>query len=107
IIGMGIRRWQAVRATRAEREQTQLRARAEANEHKAETEAARSVEVAQFMKDMLKGVGPAVALGRDTTLLHEILDKTAQRLDKLKDEPLIEAELRNTIGEVYLALGNA
>src|SRR5215207_1166079 len=56
------------RAETAEKIQRQLRATAEANERKAETEAARSAQVAQFMKDMLEGVGPSVALGRNTDL---------------------------------------
>jgi tetratricopeptide (TPR) repeat protein len=84
-----------------------LRVQAQADEKKAQTEAARSAAVASFMEDMLKGVGPSVALGRDTTLLREILDQTAKQLDELNDQPEVEAELRNTIGEVYLALGDA
>ena len=35
-----------------------------ANEARAELEAAKSQQVAEFMTDMLKGVGPSVALGR-------------------------------------------
>ena len=55
---------------------------------------------------MLQGVGPSVALGRDTTMLREILDKTGERLDKeLKGQPEVEAELRDTIGVVYRDLG--
>ena len=51
---------------------------------------------------MLKGVGPSVALGRDTKMLREILDKTAERVGKdLKDQPEVEAELRTTVGQVY------
>jgi tetratricopeptide (TPR) repeat protein/tRNA A-37 threonylcarbamoyl transferase component Bud32 len=73
---------------------------------KANREASRSHQVAQFLQDMLLGVGPSVAQGRDTAMLREILDKTAQRLDKeLKDHPDVEADLRNTIGKVYLDLG--
>jgi hypothetical protein len=121
LLGIVISLWQAVRATNAKQTavaaqhqadvaragEARLREQAQADKNKAQTEAARSSQVAQFMKDMLKGVGPSVALGRDATLLREILDKTAQRLDELKDQPLIDAELRNTIGEVYLALGDA
>ena len=71
------------------------------------TEASKSRQVAQFLKDMLKGVGPSVALGRDTKMLREILDKTAERVGKdLKDQPEVEAELRNTLGEVYYELGD-
>jgi tetratricopeptide (TPR) repeat protein len=45
-------------------------------------------------------------VGRDTTLLREILDKTAARVGRdLKDQPEIEAELRTTLGQVYRDLG--
>jgi serine/threonine protein kinase/tetratricopeptide (TPR) repeat protein len=72
----------------------------------ANREASRSRQVAQFLKDMLKGVGPSVARGQDTTMLRGILDRTVQRLDKeLKGQPDIEADLRTTIGTVYFDLG--
>jgi serine/threonine protein kinase len=97
---------QAFRATQAEHEQSRLRAKAEANEQKAEAEAVKSQQVAQFMKDMLKGVGPSVALGRDTTMLREILDQTTKRIaEDLKNQPDVEAELKSTIGTVYWELG--
>src|SRR6266567_1302103 len=44
--------------------------RAQAEKKNAQTEAAKSRQVAQFLKDMLNGVGPSVALGRDTTMLR-------------------------------------
>ncbi len=72
----------------------------------ADREARHNQQVALFLEDMLKGVGPSVALGRDTTLLKEILDKTVQRVTTdLKDQPEVQAEIANTIGEVYRALG--
>ena len=75
-------------------------------ERRALAEAAKSREVAQFLKEMIEGVGPSRALGQDTKMLKEILDKTAERVGKeLKRQPEVEAELRNTIGSVYLALG--
>ena len=87
------------RAVAAERTQNQLRQQAQA-------EAKKSEQVAQFLKDMLQGVGPSVALGRDTTMLKEILDKTAERVGKdLKGQPEVEIELRNAIGAVYSELG--
>lgn len=103
----------ALRAMRAERQQSLLREQAEkartlaeANEQKVTTEAAKSRHVAQFMKAMLAGVGPSVALGRDTTILREILNQTAARLDQdLKQEPAVKAELLLTIGQVYGLLG--
>ncbi len=73
--------------------------------HAAQTEARKSQQIAQFLRAMLQSVGPAVALGRDTKMLEEILDKTAGRLDELNDDPAAEVELRNTIASVYLDLG--
>ena len=74
---------------------------------KARTETAKSQQVAAFMKQMLGGVAPSVAMGRDTTMLREILDTTAARLDKeLIDQPAVEADLRSTLGIVYSDLGN-
>ncbi len=72
----------------------------------ATAEAAKSREVAQFLKDMLKGAEPSVALGRDTVMLREILDQTAKRVGRdLKGQPEVEAELRSTLGQVYMELG--
>jgi len=111
-LGVFASTWQAIRATRAEREQIELRQAAEtarANEEKlraqAEAEAARSAEVAAFMTDMLNGVRPSAALGRDTTMLREILDATTRRLDQLNNQPAVEADLRSVLGGVYLDLG--
>lgn len=81
------------------------RQRAEANEKKAHLEATKSRQVAQFLEDMLKSVGPGVALGRDTMLLREILDKTVEHLSRdLQDQPDVEADLRTTIGKVFREL---
>jgi serine/threonine protein kinase len=79
---------------------------ARANERKALTEVVKSREVAQLLQRMLESVGPSVALGRDTALLKEILDKTAKHVGtELTNQPAVEAEMRNTIGEVWFALG--
>ncbi len=78
-----------------------------AAEHKARDEARRAEQVARFLKETLAGAGPSVALGRDTTLLREILDRTAERVSQeLKDYPEIEAELRATVGKAYLDIGD-
>ena len=86
VLGAVVSTWQAVRARRAERGQS---------------------AVAGFLKETLTGVRPSVALGRDTKLLREVLEKAAARVGKdLTRQPAVEAELRDTIGEVYLALGS-
>jgi tetratricopeptide (TPR) repeat protein len=72
------------------------------------TEASKSQQVAQFLKVMLKGVGPSAALGRDTKMLRDILDKTVDRIGKdLKGQPGVEAELRTIVGQVYTDLGDS
>jgi serine/threonine protein kinase/tetratricopeptide (TPR) repeat protein len=113
IFGLGLSTWSFVRekaararAVAAEQTQSRLRQAAETAEAAARTAAARSSEVAQFLEEMLSSIDPSVAQGQDTTLLRKILDRTVERLGKeLKDQPGVEAELRNTIGEVYRAIG--
>ena len=93
VAGVVVSAWQAVRATRAEQA--------------SRTQAAKSRQVAKFLTDMLEGVGPSVALGRNTELLREVLDKTAVRVSQdLANQPEVEAELRNTLGNVYEELGD-
>ncbi len=55
---------------------------------------------------MLEGVGPSVALGRDTTMLREVLDQTAVRIDsELEGQPEVEANVRSVLGSTYRDLG--
>ncbi len=122
-IGVVVSTLEAIRATRAEKVQRELRQQAQAdqqkaqqaqaneakmrrqaetNEKKASAEAAKSQQVAHLMQNMLKGVGPSVALGRDTTMLREILDRTAERIGKdLTDQPEVEVELRGILALTY------
>jgi serine/threonine protein kinase/tetratricopeptide (TPR) repeat protein len=103
--------YQAIRI-RAEQQKTltqklaadRERDRAVAAEQKALAEARKSEQVAGFMTEMLRGVSPSVARGRDTTMLREILDKTTKRLDRLKGQPAVEADLRMVLGNVYVGL---
>jgi tetratricopeptide (TPR) repeat protein len=98
---------QRMLAEEARNNEARQRAQAEAARKMAETEASKSRQVAQFLTDMLQGVGPSVALGRDPTLLWDILDKTADRVGKdLKDQPAVELQLRTTLGSVYEELGD-
>lgn len=99
VSGLGFSLWTLGKERAARRQ-------ASAAEQKVQVEAAKSQQVARFLRNMLQGVGPSVALGRDTTMLREILDKTAERVgNDLKGQPEVEAELRVTLGEVYEALG--
>jgi len=103
LVSISLRREQAARV----REAT-LRKEADLNAERAETAVAKSVEVARFMNEMLSGVGPSVAMGRDPSLLREIADSTARRLgNELQNQPDVAANLRDTLGRIYLALGDA
>jgi serine/threonine protein kinase len=71
----------------------------------ATTQAERSDQVAHFLKDMLQGVAPSMAMGRDTTMLREIVDKTADRIDQeLEGQPEVQEELRLILAQVYFEL---
>jgi serine/threonine protein kinase len=69
---------------------------------KTRREAAKSRHVAQFLKDMLEGAASNAALGRDTTLLREIADRTAENVrTRLLDEPEVAMELELVLAEIY------
>jgi tetratricopeptide (TPR) repeat protein len=97
---------QTERAFQISEREGELRRSAEQALLQAETESARSTQVARFLREMLSGVGPSVALGRDTTLLREILDRTAERLGELANQPAVEADLRVTLGNVFFEIGD-
>jgi len=68
----------------------------------ADSDKRKAQQVTQFLEEMLQSVGPSIALGRDTTMLREILDKAAVRVStELTNQPAVEAELRTRIGDVY------
>ena len=92
---------ETIRARRAEQEQIRLR-------QQTEMEAAKTRHVAEFLEDMFQVSDPGVAVENDTTVLREILDKAAGRLNgsDLTNQPEVELELRETIGHVYMDLGD-
>jgi len=95
VIGLSMTTWSLTRERRARHESDELRKR-------AEIESTQSREVTKFLKDMLAGIQPSVARGRDTTMLMEILEKAAQRVgQELTNEPAVQAELWTTIGGVW------
>ncbi len=67
----------------------------------------RSELVTAFMRRMLLSVNPAIAKGRDTSILREVLEETAKRLDssELAGQPEARAEILETIAETYSRLG--
>ncbi len=92
-------------AEQARADEARLRFEAEANERRAQNEAARSAQVAQFLKDMIQDADTLVPLGFDTKLLRRMVDLTAQRLQTgLHGQPDVEADLREVLGSVYVNL---
>ena len=107
VIGLGVSTWLFFKEKATSAEATLARLKAEASETKATTEASRSKQVAQFMRDILAKADPKRAENKDTALLREILDNTVVRLDKdLAGQPLVRADLLGTIGWVYRNLGD-
>jgi serine/threonine protein kinase len=91
-LGLGIATWSLVKERQARR--------------RADTEAAKSFQIARFLEDMLRGIDPKKAQEQDTSLLRDLLGHTAARVSRdLTNQPLVEAHLKNTIGNIYAALG--
>ncbi|MCG3125633.1 MAG: Serine/threonine-protein kinase PknD [Phycisphaerae bacterium] len=91
---------QAIRATRAEGSQREERRRAE----RARDEALR---VTEFLSQTLASADPMIAVGRDRTLLREMMDLAAGRIARgeMRDAPQAELRLRLAIGKTYRSLG--
>jgi tetratricopeptide (TPR) repeat protein len=84
------------------------RAEAQAQRREAEIQKDTAEQILHVFTEMLDGVKGAVAQGRDTSLLREILDKTRDRIEagEFRARPAVEIALRNTIGLVYIDLGD-
>jgi serine/threonine protein kinase/tetratricopeptide (TPR) repeat protein len=93
----------AVLAARARRAEADARQQA----LRAEEELARAQAIVSFTDDLLGGIAPAVARGRDTTLMRELLDSSIQKADaNLADQPTIDLSVRHTIGSALNDLGD-
>ncbi len=71
--------------------------------HEESLARARAEHAVGFLRDMLRGIGPSVARGRDTTMLKEMMDRAAVRIERgdLAATPEAEIQLRSTIGDLY------
>ncbi len=80
--------------------------RAEKAERETQRELTRVREVKRLITGMLQGVTPEIAQGADTSVLEEILAGTERRLANGQvEDPLIEAEIRTLLGQIYANLG--
>jgi tetratricopeptide (TPR) repeat protein len=108
VLAAGVSAWQAVRATRAETEAKRQRDEAVRQKQRADEEAAIAKAVNEFLQtDLLAQADPykQASPGRDHTL-RAALDRAAARVGgRFEKQPLVEAALRQTIGQAYHSLG--
>jgi eukaryotic-like serine/threonine-protein kinase len=106
MIGLVAFAWQA-RVANRQRDLAVAAQQAEAAERtKAEAERTKASIIAEFMSETLRGAGPSVARGRDTTMLKEMMRVAADRIERgdLAANPDAELRLRSTIGNTYRAI---
>jgi serine/threonine protein kinase len=105
VLGVVASTVEAVRAKRAEREQIQLREQAQAEEKRARTEAAKATAISDFLEQALQSANPEEVKGSDYTV-RALLDEFSTRMEnQFKDQPEVEATVRETIGKAYYQLG--
>jgi tetratricopeptide (TPR) repeat protein len=112
LAGLTVSSWQAIRATRAEREIRQEQTRTiqekqKAVEAQSQAEKARvaSDTINRFLSDMLSSVDPNQAKGRDV-LVRDVVDRAARYVGtRFIDQPAVESSLRETLGLTYSKLG--
>ncbi|MGE0479521.1 MAG: tetratricopeptide repeat protein [Phycisphaerae bacterium] len=72
----------------------------------AQEAAARATQVQKLLEGALRSVRPGEARGRDVSLLREVLDEAARRIDtELVGQPEAEIALRETIATTYERIG--
>ncbi len=102
IIGMTVQAATVARQRDAARDAQQL---AELRETEAQRQASIAEAINAFLNDdLLASVNPVTARSRDITVL-EVLDNAATAIEgKFKDEPVVEAAIRLTLGQTYMSL---
>jgi serine/threonine-protein kinase len=84
-----------------------LRGEAEQARAVAEVEAAKAVAVSEFLGELLSSVDPAKAQGEEV-MVADVLEQASERIaesDELGQQSEVEAAVRQTIGNTYVALG--
>ena len=104
VLGLVVSMTEAIRATQAEREQSRLRQQAEAEQQKARTETAKATAISDFLQQSLQSANPDEIKGADYSM-RNLLDDFSSGLDnRFKDQPEVEAAMRETIGKAYYRL---
>jgi serine/threonine protein kinase len=97
---------QAIRATREKNRAQEAELIAEQRQHEAERQAAIAQAVNDFLnRGLLAAASPDREPDRDVTV-RQTLDRASKNIEgKFKDEPLVEAAIRSTLGDTYTTLG--
>jgi eukaryotic-like serine/threonine-protein kinase len=106
LIGIAGTTSQAIRATREKNRAQEAELIAEQKQHEAERQAAIAQAVNEFLNHgLLAAASPAQETDRNVTV-RQILDRAAKSIEgQFKDETLVEAAIRTTLGDAYSALG--
>jgi serine/threonine protein kinase len=108
IAGAATTAWQAVRATRAQRASRALVEQLQLQKKEVESANKSASAVNEFFtQEVLLAGTPEVMRGRPLSVL-EALDNAARRIKgKFDGSPAVEASVRGTVAQAYLALGRA
>jgi tetratricopeptide (TPR) repeat protein len=98
--------WQAIRATHQRDAATSAETVAEREKDRATAEAETSRRITEFFQDLLASADPETARGKEITV-RELVDRASAGIaDSLKDQPMVEAGVRATLGKIYAGLGD-
>lgn len=71
---------------------------------RAQEEAQKSEQVTEFLVDLFRANDPSKARG-ETLTARELLERGVERVKRLEDQPEIQAEMFDVVGQVYGRLG--
>jgi len=82
--------------------------RLETQRDRARTQAAKAEQVSDFLVNLISTTDPYRARGDGgkTVTLSTVLNRGADRVERLDDQPSVQAELQNVIGRIYDKLGS-
>ena len=89
-------------ATRDRAEAATIEAQKQRAQARQETEI--SQEVTLFLTDLFRSADPAAGNAADLTA-RELLDRGVDDIDRLKEQPQVQAALQRTMGDVYTSMG--
>jgi len=106
IAGTSVATWQAIVAQNSEAKAKLSEEAAKESEKRADQEAQVAKAVTGFLQVDLLGKSHPDETPNPEVKLHTILDRAAEGVEeKFKNQPIVEAAIRDTIGQAYEAIG--